>query len=96
VTRYLATLQRAAAWASEHEAEAIRIIAAEVGLAEEWARLGYHPGTSQHLFLERSDAALEKLEQWAVFLAKRGFLSRSVDVGRWLAPETELVAGMLA
>jgi ABC-type nitrate/sulfonate/bicarbonate transport system substrate-binding protein len=96
VARYLGTLQRAASWASAHGPDAMRTVAAEVGVAEEWARLGYHPDTAHHLFLERSDAALEKLDQWAVFLATRGFLSRSVDVGRWLAPEIELVESVLA
>ena len=91
VARYLATLQRAAHWAGEHERDAVRTVAAEVGLAEEWARLGYHPDTVRHLYLERSDDALEKLDKWAVFLAKRGFLARSVDVAEWLADEVDLV-----
>jgi ABC-type nitrate/sulfonate/bicarbonate transport system substrate-binding protein len=92
VARYVATLQRAAAWASEHEQDALRAIAAELGLAEEWTRLGYHPATAHHLYLERSDDALEKLDRWAVFLAQRGFLGRHVDVARWLASESDLVA----
>jgi ABC-type nitrate/sulfonate/bicarbonate transport system substrate-binding protein len=91
VARYLATLQLAASWAGEHEREALRIIAAEVGLAEEWACLGYHPDTVRHLYLERSDQALEKLDEWAVFLAQRGFLARRIDVAEWLAPEGDLV-----
>ena len=96
VARYLATLQRAASWASQHEADAFRIVAAEIGLAEEWARLGYHPGTVCHLHLERSAQALEKLDQWAVFLAQRGFLARPVDVEAWLAPDVNLVGSAQA
>ena len=91
VARYLAALQRAASWAALHEREAVRIVAAEVGLAEEWARLGYHPDTARHLHLERSDEALERLDEWAEFLAQRGFLARPVDLAEWLTPEVDLV-----
>jgi ABC-type nitrate/sulfonate/bicarbonate transport system substrate-binding protein len=91
VARYLSTLQRAASWAGEHERDALRVIAAEIGLAEEWARVGYHPGTCRHLYLERSDDALEKLDQWACFPAERGFLARAVDIAGWLVPEVDLV-----
>jgi ABC-type nitrate/sulfonate/bicarbonate transport system substrate-binding protein len=96
VARYLATLQRAASWAGDHEREALRIVAAEVGVAEEWARLGYHPDTVRHLHLERSDAALGKLDEWAGFLAQRGFLARPVDVAEWLAPEVDLIGSAQA
>jgi ABC-type nitrate/sulfonate/bicarbonate transport system substrate-binding protein len=96
VGRYLAALQRASSWAKENECDALRIVAAEIGLAEEWARLGYHPDTVRHLNLERSDDALERLHQWAVFLAERGFIGRPVDVAEWLAPELDLVTSLHA
>ena len=77
VARYLAALQRAASWAAEHEREAVRIVAAEVGLAEKWARLGYHPDTTRHLHLERSHEVVEKLGESPGSLAQRGFLAGS-------------------
>jgi ABC-type nitrate/sulfonate/bicarbonate transport system substrate-binding protein len=86
VTRYVATLQRAADWAAEHPNSALRIIAAELGIAEEWTHLGYHPDTASHLRLEISDRALEELESRADFLADRGFINRRVSISEWLEP----------
>ncbi len=86
VVRYVATVQRAADWAARHRDDAMRIIAAEIGLAEEWARLGYHPETTAHLRLDTSDRALERLQSWAAFLSDRGFAD-PVDIGQWLDRE---------
>jgi ABC-type nitrate/sulfonate/bicarbonate transport system substrate-binding protein len=87
VGRYVATLHRAADWASEHQRDAIRIIAAEMGVAEEWTSLGYHPETPFHLHLESAPADLAELDNWAGFLSERGFLAGPVDVSRWMAAD---------
>ncbi len=50
VVEYVAALFEAAAWASTHHRDATRIIAAELGLAEEWVLLGNDRATPAHLF----------------------------------------------
>jgi ABC-type nitrate/sulfonate/bicarbonate transport system substrate-binding protein len=86
VRRYAGALQRAAQWAASHENESLRIIAAEVGLAEAWMPLGYHPRTARHLQLEVSDAALGALDERAKFFFDRGVLDKTVDLEKWLDP----------
>jgi ABC-type nitrate/sulfonate/bicarbonate transport system substrate-binding protein len=92
VARYVATLQRAADWASENKSAALRIIAAELGIAEEWTHLGYHPDTASHLRLEVSARALQELERRADFLADRRFIDQRVDISEWLEPSALPVA----
>jgi ABC-type nitrate/sulfonate/bicarbonate transport system substrate-binding protein len=86
VRRYAGTLQRAAEWATAHERESLRIIAAELGLAEAWVPLGYHPDTARHLQLELSDDALSALSDRAKFLFDRGFLEQPVNLETWSDP----------
>jgi ABC-type nitrate/sulfonate/bicarbonate transport system substrate-binding protein len=86
VARYIATLLRAAHWAAEHRDDTWRVIAAELGLAEEWARLGHHPELVTRLAPEISDDLLAELQQRANYFAANGFLEHPVDVATWLDP----------
>jgi ABC-type nitrate/sulfonate/bicarbonate transport system substrate-binding protein len=84
VAGYVGVLHEAAQWAATHEDQSLRIIAAELGLAETWVERGYHPDTAGHLELEASDVALEALDEWVKFLFDRGFLDARVDLENWL------------
>jgi ABC-type nitrate/sulfonate/bicarbonate transport system substrate-binding protein len=86
VTRYVATLLRAAGWAAEHPDDTWRVVAAELGLAEEWARLGHHPELVARLAVEISDDLLSELQQRADYFAAHGYLDGPVDVATWLDP----------
>jgi ABC-type nitrate/sulfonate/bicarbonate transport system substrate-binding protein len=84
VTRYIAALIRAADWAAANENDAWRIIAAEVGLSEDWAKSGYASGLPQRLRPEVDDGLLEALGKRASFLFERGFIDSLVDISGWL------------
>jgi ABC-type nitrate/sulfonate/bicarbonate transport system substrate-binding protein len=86
VARYVCGLFRAADWAASHASAAWRVIAAEVGVAEEWAHAGYAPQTVADLHPQIADDLLDTLQNRSDFLHRRGFIPRPVDVRRWLDP----------
>jgi ABC-type nitrate/sulfonate/bicarbonate transport system substrate-binding protein len=86
VARYICGLLRAADWAASQVSSAWRIIAAEVGVAEEWARAGYAPQTVTQLRPQIADDLLDTLQNRSDFLHRRGFIPRPVDVRKWLDP----------
>jgi ABC-type nitrate/sulfonate/bicarbonate transport system substrate-binding protein len=87
VRRYLATVRRAARWAAEHPNEARRIIAADLGDAEEWVQLSY--GAALYTALEPSltDDLVAAVASQRDFLLAHGFIDTDFDVGAWAAPE---------
>lgn len=85
--RYLNTVCRAARWAAEHPIEARRIIAAELGDAEEWVTLAYGERLYQHLEPSLDDVLLDALDNQQRFLLAHGFIERVIDVTAWAAPE---------
>ena len=76
----------AASWAARHPDDTWRVIAAELGLGEEWARLGHHPELVSHLGIEISAELLAELQRRADYFAADGYLERPVDVAKWLDP----------
>jgi ABC-type nitrate/sulfonate/bicarbonate transport system substrate-binding protein len=84
VDRYVSGLLRASRWAAAHTSEAWSVVAAEVGVAEEWARAGYCDDLVQNLQPRISEHLLDALQDRAGFLHDRGFLPRRVDVRTWL------------
>jgi len=86
VAQYVLGILRAAQWAQDHVDETWRIIAAEVGVAEEWAIAAYHPQTVSRLSPETSEGVVDALQQRSDFLFDRGFLPTPVDVRDWLDP----------
>jgi ABC-type nitrate/sulfonate/bicarbonate transport system substrate-binding protein len=84
--RYLAVLLRAAAWARTHADDAWRILAAEIGVAEEWAQAGLHPDSPGDLDLTLSEDLLRSLADRAAFLQERGFTESRVDPWSWADP----------
>lgn len=87
VHRYVSGLLRASRWAATHASEAWSVVAAEVGVAEEWARAAYASDLVSKLRPQISDDLLDVLQGRADFLHDRGFLPCRVDVGTWLDAE---------
>lgn len=87
VRRYLDTARRAGRWARDHTEEARRIIAAELGDAEEWVTLAYGGRLYQHLEPSLDDTLLDGLDNQQQFLLEHGFIERVIDVAAWAAPE---------
>lgn len=86
--RYLDTVRRAARWAREHQSETRRIIARELGDAEEWVEIAYGDGLYANLEPSLSDELLNALDNQQRFLHTHGFIEREIDVRGWA--ETEL------
>jgi ABC-type nitrate/sulfonate/bicarbonate transport system substrate-binding protein len=84
VHRYVDGLLRAACWAAAHASEAWRIVAAEVGVAEEWAHAAYTDHLVRNLQPRISADLLDVLQSQADFLHDRDFLPGRVDVRAWL------------
>jgi ABC-type nitrate/sulfonate/bicarbonate transport system substrate-binding protein len=86
VARYIHGLIKASDWAAARADSAWRVIAAEVGVAEEWAQAGYAPHTVTDLRPQIADDLLDALQNRADFLHARGFIPRPVDTREWLDP----------
>lgn len=84
VHRYVGALLRAARWAATHASETWRVIAAEVGVAEEWARAAYAGHLVRSLQPQISEDLLDVLQSRADFLHDRDFIPARVDVRAWL------------
>jgi ABC-type nitrate/sulfonate/bicarbonate transport system substrate-binding protein len=87
VRRYLDTVRRAARWASDHRAETRRIIARELGDAEEWVELAYGEQLYDRLEPSLDDALLTAMDNQQRFLLEQGFIREAIDVRAWAAPE---------
>lgn len=87
VRRYLDTVRAAARWAVEHPGETRRIVAAEMGDAEEWVDIGYGEALATSLEPQLNDDLLAAVESQKDFLLEHGFIERDFDVRAWAAPE---------
>jgi ABC-type nitrate/sulfonate/bicarbonate transport system substrate-binding protein len=85
--RYLDTVRRAARWAREHTSEARRIIARELGDAEEFVEIAHGEGLFTNLEPSLSDELLQAMDDQQRFLRVHGFTEREIDVWEWAAPE---------
>jgi ABC-type nitrate/sulfonate/bicarbonate transport system substrate-binding protein len=86
VARYIRGLLRASDWAAAQPSSAWRIIAAEVGVAEEWAQAAYARQTVTNLRPQITGDLLDTLQNRSDFLHDRGFIPRQVNVREWLDP----------
>jgi ABC-type nitrate/sulfonate/bicarbonate transport system substrate-binding protein len=80
VARVLARTLQAAEWAKANPLDARRIVAAEVGSAEELVDLAYSPALSQQLDLTLDEERLAGLASQMELLAENGFLAGEVDI----------------
>ncbi|MFO6454536.1 MULTISPECIES: ABC transporter substrate-binding protein [unclassified Aeromicrobium] len=98
VARYLAASQRAAAWAQDHEDEARRIIANEVGFVEEFVDPSFGPGLHTRLEVSLAEDLVDGIRVQKDFLLRHGFITSDVDLDAWIDPRplraaAELLAG---
>ncbi|HEY4332213.1 MAG TPA: hypothetical protein VGM78_06575 [Ilumatobacteraceae bacterium] len=96
VIRYLAVLLRAAAWAATNLDRALEIVAAEIGVATEWAGLGLSRDVGAQLVPGDDPAAVDAVDHRLQFLRARGFLDRDLSVEAWHSPEFLTAARDLA
>jgi ABC-type nitrate/sulfonate/bicarbonate transport system substrate-binding protein len=80
VARVLARTLQAAAWARANPLDARRIVAAEVGSAEELVDLAYSPALAQQLDVTLDADRLAGLASQIDLLAEHGFLAGEVDL----------------
>jgi ABC-type nitrate/sulfonate/bicarbonate transport system substrate-binding protein len=85
VTRYVASTLRAARWARTHPDETSRVIAHEVGVAEEWIPAAYPGDVHAHLEPTLDDDLVAAIESQQQFLLRWGFIERAIDVDAWIA-----------
>ena len=85
VERYLAATIRAARWAKDNEQETKRIIAHEVGIAEDWVEPGYPGGIHANLEPSLDDELIAAIEVQKRFLLDHGFIQEDFDVQEWVA-----------
>ena len=98
VARYVAATVRAARWARENPVETRRIIAHEVGIAEDFVEPGYPGEIHAHLEPSLDEELVAAIESQQRFLLEHGYIADAFDVREWidaspLAAARELVAG---
>jgi ABC-type nitrate/sulfonate/bicarbonate transport system substrate-binding protein len=84
VARYVAATIRAARWAAENAEETRRIIAHEVGIAEDWVLPGYPREVHAHLEPSLDDDLVEAIEAQKRFLLHHGYITADFDVREWI------------
>jgi ABC-type nitrate/sulfonate/bicarbonate transport system substrate-binding protein len=84
VARYLASTLRAARWAAENPVQTRRIIAHEVGIAEDFVLPGYPREIHANLEPTLGEDLVEAIESQQRFLLEHGFIDDAFDVREWL------------
>jgi len=87
IARWLARIIEAAEWAKAHPADATRLIAAEVGVPEEFVELAFGDAVAADLTPNFRPENLAALDEQKRFLRSHGFLSGDVDLDAWIARE---------
>lgn len=87
VARYLAATIRAARWAQSHVEETRRIIALEVGVAEEWIVDAYPGDVHGHLEPSLDAELVSGITSQKDFLLEHGFIDTDFDVDAWVASD---------
>jgi ABC-type nitrate/sulfonate/bicarbonate transport system substrate-binding protein len=100
VARYVASTLRAARWAAENPAQTRRIIAHEVGIAEDFVLPGYPREIHANLEPTLAEDLVQAIESQQRFLLEHGFITAGFDVREWidegpLADAHELLAADL-
>jgi len=84
VARYVAATIRAARWGREHAAETRRIIAHEVGIAEDFVLPGYPQDIHANLEPSLDPRLVAAIESQRDFLLEHGFIDSTFDVHEWI------------
>ncbi|MFT4298166.1 MAG: ABC transporter substrate-binding protein [Aeromicrobium sp.] len=99
VARYLVASQQAATWAETHPDEVRRIVAQEVGYAEEFVDHAYGADLHRRLHVSLDDDLVEAIAVQKDFLLRHGFIAADVDLDAWIDPRplreaADLLAGL--
>jgi ABC-type nitrate/sulfonate/bicarbonate transport system substrate-binding protein len=86
VARYVAATLRAARWADEHPVQTRRIIAHEVGIAEDFVAPGYPRDIHAHLEPTLDEDLVAAIESQQAFLLEHGYIDAGFDVRAWIDP----------
>jgi ABC-type nitrate/sulfonate/bicarbonate transport system substrate-binding protein len=86
VIRYVATAIRAARWAQRHEAETRRILAHEVGIAEDFVAPGFGDDVHAHLEPVITEQLIEAINLQQAFLLQHGYIGQRFDTRAWIEP----------
>jgi ABC-type nitrate/sulfonate/bicarbonate transport system substrate-binding protein len=95
VARYLAVLQRAAAWARANPKQAVTVAAAETGATEEGIASGFGPRLTEQLSVSLAADHVAALEAEKNFLLARGFLAGDFDFQAWIVSEPLRLAALI-
>ena len=86
VARYVAATLRAARWAADNPVETRRIIAHEVGIAEDFVEPGYPRAIHAHLEPTLDEDLVAAIESQQAFLLEHGYIETAFDVRAWIDP----------
>lgn len=84
VARYVAATLRAARWARDNAVETRRIIAHEVGVAEDFVLPGYPLDIHANLEPTLEPRLVEAIESQQAFLLEHGYIENGFDVREWI------------
>lgn len=88
VVRHLVQVLRAAAWAEQHQTEALALIANDVSVVPDWVTQAFDPEQLfSCLWPSFSESLVEALELRSHFLYEHGFIPSNVDLKAWLRPD---------
>lgn len=87
VTLFLAQTLRAAAWAAEHRADVLRLLARDSGGSDAAAAEAHRGDFHRRLGPDLSDTRLQLLDKQKEFLVAHGFLRRDFRLSDWVAAQ---------
>lgn len=82
----VATVLKIAPWAEANPDDAVRLIAHEIGVAEDAVRAANGPRVHEHLRLTVEDEQIDALQHFTGFLHEWGFVAQEFDVASWVDP----------
>jgi len=86
VARLLSRVLEAAEWAKTHHDDAVRVVAKELGVAEEFVVEAYGDELSRKLDVNLSAENVAAIRLRKEFLLKHGFLPADFDLDQWIDP----------
>ncbi|MGH6806718.1 MAG: ABC transporter substrate-binding protein, partial [Ensifer adhaerens] len=84
VTKLIATLKRASAWAEAHPDDVRRFVAREVGASEEVVAAANGPDLHRHLGIGLEPELVGAIGHYKDFLHEWGFLAQNFDIEAWV------------
>jgi len=86
VAELIAMTQRVAEWAEKHPSDAVRFIAAEIGVSEDAVRAAKGPEVHRHLSLTLDQDEIDAIAHFKDFLLEWKFIPGNFNVEDWVDP----------